>query len=289
MNCKEIFDNILSREGLYKNIQDPFASTDLVAQENIRILNQLVRELTIDNSLSDLLDDASFRTYKKWKIGAVNIGDIVYSNDKRYLCIVGGTSLRDPYSLGKKVGEEYKDTAYATTWRCLGDWNQYPLEEIADDIASIDTGTVMNMTQRCPMVALNAHQWAGLDANSISAGTTGLFCIKDNSIYVFDGLPEDTEIKFWYYTSKPVISGDDRRETFTSGNDTCKIPALILIYGTVFRYLSDKDIGNYEKFGQKYMDLLGEYTARGQAPQQISLDGGITTGLSNYTDGNWNV
>lgn len=288
MNCKEIFDNILSREGLYKNIQDPFASTDLVAQENIRILNQLVRELTIDNSLSDLLDDASFRTYKKWKAGAVNGGDIVYSGVCRYLCEVGGNSEIDPATLDL----EHKASFYANDgvqWKCLGDWNQYPLEDIADDIASIDTGTVMNMSQRCPMVALNAHQWAVLDASSTSSGTTGLFCIKDNSIYVFGGLPEDTEIKFWYYTSKPVISGENKQETFTSGNDTCKIPALILIYGTVFRYLSDKDIGNYEKFGQKYRELLDSYIARGQAPQQISLAGGIVKGLSNYTDGNWNV
>lgn len=288
MNCKEIFDNILSREGLYKNIQDPFASTDLIAQENIRILNELVRELTIDNSLSDLLDDASFRTYKKWRVGKVEQGQIVYSNDKRYLCIVGGTSLKDPYSLGNKVGEEYKDTTYATTWKCLGDWNQYPLEYIADDIASIDTGTVMNITNRCPLVAINAHQWAVMEANDTSS-SNGYFCVKDNSIYLFKGIEDDTVIKFAYYTSKPVISGDKKQETFTSGNDTCKIPALILIYGTVFRYLSDKDIGNYEKFGTKYEDLLGKYIARGQAPQQISLSGGTVGRISNYTDGDWNV
>ena len=91
MNCKEILENILSRAGLYKNIPDPFASTDLVVQENIRILNQLVRELTIDNSLSELIDEAEFRTYSKWKVGKVEQGQIVYSKDKRYLCVVAGT------------------------------------------------------------------------------------------------------------------------------------------------------------------------------------------------------
>ena len=89
MNCKEILENILSRAGLYKNIPDPFASTDLVVQENIRILNQLVRELTIDNSLSELIDEAEFRTYSKWKAGSVKRGDIVYSGVCRYLCEVG--------------------------------------------------------------------------------------------------------------------------------------------------------------------------------------------------------
>lgn len=287
MNCKEIFDNILSREGLYKNIQDPFASTDLIAQENIRILNELVRELTIDNSLSDLLDDVSFKTYKKWKAGTVNGGDIVYSGVCRYLCEVGGNSVIDPATLDL----EHKASFYAddgVQWKCLGDWNQYPLEYIADDIASIDTGTVMNMTNRCPLVAINAHQWAVMEANDTSS-SNGYFCVKDNSIYLFKGIEDDTVIKFAYYTSKPVISGDKKQETFTSGNDSCKIPALILIYGTVFRYLSDKDIGNYEKFGTKYEDLLGKYIARGQAPQQISLSGGTVGRISNYTDGDWNV
>ena len=287
MNCKEILENILSRAGLYKNIPDPFASTDLVVQENIRILNQLVRELTIDNSLSELIDEAEFRTYSKWKVGKVEQGQIVYSKDKRYLCVVAGTSLRDPYSLGKENNKEYKDSAYSTTWKCLGDWNQYPLEDIADDIASIDTGTVMNKTQRQKMIALNAHQWAVLDASSTSAGE--MFCIRDNSIYLFNGIEDGDVIKFAYYTSKPVISGDERKETFGSGNDTCKIPPLLLIYGTVYRYMSDKDIGNFDKFGQKYMELLTAYNARGQAPQQIDLAGGIGGELSNYTDGNWNV
>jgi hypothetical protein len=287
MNCKEIFDNILSREGLYKNIQDPFASTDLIAQENIRILNELVRELTIDNSLSDLLDDVSFKTYKKWKAGTVNGGDIVYSGVCRYLCEVGGNSVIDPATLDL----EHKASFYAddgVQWKCLGDWNQYPLEYIADDIASIDTGTVMNMTNRCPLVAINAHQWAVMEANGTSS-SNGYYCVKDNSIYLFKGIEDDTVIKFAYYTSKPVISGDKKQETFTSRNDTCKIPALILIYGTVFRYLSDKDIGNYEKFGTKYEYLLGKYIARGQAPQQISLSGGTVGRISNYTDGDWNV
>ena len=287
MNCKEILENILSRAGLYKNIPDPFASTDLVVQENIRILNQLVRELTIDNSLSDLIDEAEFRTYKKWKAGDIVRGDILYSGICRYLCEIGGESTIDPATLDLEHGASFYGD-YGIQWKCLGDWNQYPLEDIADDIASIDTGTVMNKTQRQKMVALNAHQWAILDANSTSAGE--MFCIRDNSIYLFNGIEDNNVIKFAYYTSKPVISGTERKEIFGSGNDTCKIPPLLLIYGTVYRYLSDKDIGNFDKFGQKYMELLTSYNARGQAPQQIDLSGGIIgSGLSNYTDGNWNV
>ena len=42
MNCKEIIDNVLSREGLYRVIADPFATTDLIVQENIRILKDTV-------------------------------------------------------------------------------------------------------------------------------------------------------------------------------------------------------------------------------------------------------
>ena len=193
MNCKEILENILSRAGLYKNIPDPFAVTDLVVQENIRILNQLVRELTIDNSLSDLIDEAEFRTYKKWKAGSVVRGDILYSGICRYLCEIGGESTIDPATLDLEHGASfYGDDGIQ--WKCLGDWNQYPLEEIADDIASIDTGTVMNKTQRQKMVALNAHQWAVLDANSTSAGE--MFCIRDNSIYLFNGIEENNVIKF---------------------------------------------------------------------------------------------
>lgn len=288
MNCKEIFDNILSREGLYKNIPDPFATTDLIAQENIRILNELVRELTIDNSLSDLLREASFKTYKRWVSGPVSTGDIVYSGVCRYLCEVGGDSAIDPATLDL----QHKASFYAddgVQWKCLGDWNQYPFDEIADDIASIDTGTVMNKSQKCQMVAINTHQWAVLDANSTSAGTNGLYCIKDKSFYIFGGLADGTEIKFGYYTSKPVISGELHKEKFTSANDTCDIPSLILVYGTAYRYLADKDIGNWAKLEEKYNDLLAKYIAVGQAPQKIDLAGGRSGHVSNYTDGDWNV
>ena len=183
MNCKEIFDNILSREGLYKNIQDPFASTDLVAQENIRILNQLVRELTIDNSLSDLLDDASFRTYKKWKAGAVNGGDIVYSGVCRYLCEVGGNSEIDPATLDL----EHKASFYANDgiqWKCLGDWNQYPLEDIADDIielASIyqDEWNSFNLISAvCPGVTVTGDNAGVYSLEDYIAGVVAITAVQ---------------------------------------------------------------------------------------------------------------
>ena len=69
MNCKEIIDNVLSREGLYRVIADPFATTDLIVQENIRILNQLVKALVLKNSLSDLLRECKFRTYQEFSAG----------------------------------------------------------------------------------------------------------------------------------------------------------------------------------------------------------------------------
>lgn len=288
MDCKEIFDNVLSREGLYKNIPDPFATTDLTAQENIRVMNQLIRELTIENSLSDLLEEATFRTYKKWESRPVVTGEVLYSGLSRYICERGGISTVDPASSPRLINTSFSDTD-GIQWKCLGACNQYPFEYIADDIASIDTGTVMNMSQGCAMTALNAHQWATLDANSSNCGTTGMYCVKNNSIYLFNGLADDTEIKFAYYTSKPVISGGKRVEIFGSGNDTCKIPALLLVYGTVSRYLSDKDIGNYEKFEQRYKELLDLYNARGQAPQQIDMSGETLSDASNYSDGDWNV
>ena len=63
MTVKEMIDVVLSREGLYRNIQNPFATTDLIVQENIRIMNELIDDVILKNSLSDLLQLCEFTTY----------------------------------------------------------------------------------------------------------------------------------------------------------------------------------------------------------------------------------
>lgn len=234
MTVKDIIDTILSREGLYRNIANPFSSTDLIMQENIRILNGLVEDLVQKNSLSELLKECTF------------------------------------------VIEDGKE--------------EYKFAELAEDCAGIDTGTMINLTTKQAMQAVNMHQWQILKASETAVGTTGIFNIRAKSIFVYPGLPAGTKISFLYYTNKPVIgTNGEIKSAFTSVSDTCLIPEQLLILGTVYKYLKDKDIGNWVGVEQEFNDQLHEHEAQGQAPQQIDLAGGILKNASNLTDGNWYV
>lgn len=283
-----MIDVILSREGLYKNILNPFSTTDLIVQENIRILNELIDDIILKNSISDLLRECEFTTYSQWANGAsYAVGDIIYSGKYRYQCQIAGTASVDPAILGLTPGNSASG-ADGIQWLCAGDWNQYPFADLADDCAGIDTGTMVNMNQRVPMQALNMHQWQVLKANSVSVGTTGLFTIRDKSIYIFAGLADGTPISFLYYTNLPVVQSDGARKAkFTASTDTTIIPEQILILGTIYRYLKDKDIGNWSEVEQEFYNTIKDYEARGQAPQQIDLAGGTMRNVSNYSDGNW--
>ena len=290
MTVKDIIDTILSREGLYKNIPNPFATTELIVQENIRILNELVDDIILKNSLSDLLRECQFNTYSAFESGATYaVGNTVYSGKYRYVAQTAGTAANDPVDLGLTPGSTGTG-ADGITWLCAGDWNQYPFVELAADCSNIDTATVMNMTQRVPMEALNMHQWMVMKASGVNVGTTGLFNVRDKSIYVFPGLADGTEIQFLYYTDLPVVGADGtRKHKFTSSTDTTVIPEPILILGTTYRYLKDKDIGNWAEVEKEFYETMHDYEARGQAPQQIDLGGGALRNASNYSDGNWNV
>lgn len=290
MTVKDMIDTILSREGLYKNIPNPFATTELIVQENIRILNELVDDIILKNSLSDLLRECQFITYNAFAVGTgYYTGDTVYSGKYRYTAQSAGTAANDPADLGLTPGNTGAG-ADGITWLCAGDWNQYPFKELADDCSNIDTATVMNMTQRLPMEALNMHQWMTMKASGVNVGTTGLFNVRDKSIYIFPGLADGTEIQFLYYTDLPVVGADGtRKHKFTSSTDTTVIPEQILMLGTTYRYLKDKDIGNWSEVEKEFYETMHDYEARGQAPQQIDLGGGALRNVSNYSDGNWNV
>lgn len=283
-----MIDTILSREGLFKNEPNPFATSDLIVQENIRILNELIDDIVIKNSLSDLLRECSFVTYSKWASGITyNVGDVIYSDKYRYKCQVAGTAADDPKDLNIKPGQNGIG-ADGVQWLCVGDWNQYPFVDLADDCAGIDTGTMVNLAQRLPMQAVNMHQWMVMKASSVAVGTTGIFCIRDKSIYIFPGLADGTKISFLYYTNLPVIASDGTRKAkFTASSDTTLIPEQILMLGTTYRYLKDKDVGNWSEVEQEFYRTLKDYESRGQAPQQIDLAGGALKNASNYSDGNW--
>lgn len=288
MTAKDMIDVILSREGLYRNVSNPFISTDLIIIENIRIMNDLVSDIVLKNSLSDLLRLCQFTTYTKFESGTTYTPtDVTYSGAYRYSVSVAATATVDPATLGLKPGES-ATASDGVVWNCLGDWNQYPFVNLASDCAGIDTGTMVNMNQRVPMQAVNMHQWMVMKANSVSVGTTGIFNIRDKSIYIFPGLADGTPIQFLYYTDLPVLDVNGvRKATFTSSTDTTVIPEQILILGTIYRYLKDKDIGNWTGVEQEYHNALRDYEARGQAPQQIDLAGGTLKNVSNYADGNW--
>ena len=290
MTVKEIMDSALTREGLYKNISNPFATTDLIVQENIRVLNELLEDIIHKNSLSELLKDVDFATYKQWLAGEIyNIDEIIVSGKYRYKVISAGTAAQDPAELGLTPGNT-GTTSDGIVWECVGDWNQYPFVDLAPDCAGIDTGTMVNMNQRVPMQAVNMHQWQVLKASSVAVGTTGIFTIRDKSIYIFPGLAPQTKINFLYYTMLPVIASDGTRKAkFTNSTDTCLIPDQILLLGTVYRYLKDKDIGNWAEIEKEFDETLKQHEAQGQAPQQIDLAGGALRNVSNLSDGNWYV
>jgi len=290
MTVKEILDSVLTREGLYRNIPNPFATTDLIVQENIRVLNELLEDIVHKNSLSELLRKVSFTTYLQWASGIFySVGNVIYSGDYRYECMVAGTSTVDPVSLDLTPGN--MDTASdGVMWKCLGDWNQYPFADLAPDCAGVDTATMMNMNQRVPMQAVNMHQWMLMEASSVAVGTTGIFCIRDRSIYIFPGLADGTKINFLYYTMLPVIASDGvQKAKFDNSTDTCLIPDQILLLGTVYRYLKDKDIGNWAEIEKEFEETVKQHEAQGQAPQQIDLAGGALKNASNLSDGNWYV
>jgi hypothetical protein len=288
MTVKEIIDNVLSREGLYRNVNNPFVSTDLIVQENIRVLNELIEDIIHKNSLSELLRLCKFTTYLPFTAGqTLAAGKIVYSGDYRYTPLVSALVSVDPATLGLKPGET-GTTSDGVQWQCIGDWNQYPLADLADDCAGIDTGTMVNMNQRVPMQAVNMHQWMVLKASSVAVGTTGIFNIRDKSIYIFPGLADGTPIEFLYYTMKPVIAADGTRKAkFDNPTDTSLIPDQILMMGTTYRYLKDKDVGNWTEVEKEFNETVKQHEAQGQAPQQISLAGGALRDTSNYSDGNW--
>ena len=288
MTVKELLDNILSREGLYRNIINPFVIQDLIVQENIRVLNELLEDIVHKNSLSELLRECGFTTYNQFTSGeTLTPADVVYSGKYRYAVQIAATPTVDPATLGLKPGES-ATASDGVIWSCLGDWNQYPFESLANDCAGIDTGTMVNMNQRVPMQAVNMHQWMVLKASSVAVGTTGIFNIRDKSIYIFPGLADGTPIQFLYFTMLPVIAADGTRKAkFDNPTDTCLIPDQILMMGTTYRYLKDKDIGNWAEVEKEFNETLAAHEAQGQAPQQISLAGGALKNVSNYSDGNW--
>ena len=287
MNVKELLDNILSREGVYRNEQNPFVSTDLIVQENIRVLNELIEDIVHKNSLSELLRECAFNTYSQWKPDDYPAGTIVYSGKYRYQNSNNGTSTVNPGELGLVPGDSYT-ASDGMMWTCLGDWNQYPFEYLASDCAGIDTGTMVNMNQRVPMQAVNMHQWMTLKASSVAVGTTGIFNIRDKSVYIFPGLADNTPIQFLYFTNKPVVAADGTRKAkFNNNTDTSLIPDQVLMMGTAYRWLKDKDVGNWAEIEKEFYEALKQHEAQGQAPQQISLAGGTLKNVSNYSDGNW--
>ena len=284
-----MIDTILSREGLYRNTVNPFATSDLIVQENLRILNELIDDIILKNSLSDLLQECEFTTYKHWVANSYVAGDVIYSGKYRYSCVLSGVSTDDPADLNLTPGNSGTG-ADGITWKCLGDWNQYPFAELASDCAGIDTGTMVNMNQRVPMQAVNMHQWQVLKASSVAVGTTGIFTIREKSIYIFPGLADGTKINFLYYTNLPIVGSDGTRKAkFDNATDTSLIPDQILMLGTAYRYLKDKDVGNWSEVEEEYYNTLKDYESRGQAPQQIDLAGGALRNASNLADGTWYV
>ena len=280
MTFKEILDTTISREGLYRNVANPFVSTDLVIQENVRICNELVKEITTQNALTELLKEAVFYTYSTWKSNTqYEVGDFAVYGSYVYKCI--NSHVSDAGLTPDKAVLNWVQHASKT---------EYKLADIAPDIKNIDTETMINVGERLPMKAVNMREWMQLKLTSLSVAE-GIWQQRGDSILIFPGMPENTEIQFLYFTSKPVLSIEgEYKKAFTNVNDTCLIPDSLLILGTAYRYLKDKDIGRWDELEKEYFTQKSMYESRTRSPQTISLLGnGSGYVSSNITEGSWRI
>ena len=105
---KTILDNIMTRIGMYSAISNYFTSTEIHAQEVIRLLNALLKELTASVNFKEMLEPFDIYSYKEWKSNEVlSQGDIRYvlgntMDGNKYEVVQGGVSTTNPAETSSK-------------------------------------------------------------------------------------------------------------------------------------------------------------------------------------------
>jgi len=291
MTAKELLDNILTREGMYSNISNYFNSTELHVQENIKILNSLLDELVDTVNFHEMLEEFTFTTYSEWAEGTQyyqnGLPVYVLSNAMdgyRYQPESSGISTVSPASLNLKPGQEGQ-TSDGITWRCLGSWCEYPIDEMIPDYKSISVNTLVDFSRRLPLIAIDDEEWQKRRMYQVKS-YNGYFQLRGKRLFLFPGFADATQISFFYYSNLPVKDSDGvRKQHVTNNEDMVILPDLLLTLGTAYKWQKDKGLSTYQELETGYKNLLGTYQALAKSGKRIKIGKGSKTHTKPVPDG----
>ena len=276
--AKTILDNIMTRIGMYSAINNYFTSTEIHAQEVIRLLNALLKELTASVNFKEMLEPFYIYTYKEWKNNeTLAAGEVRYvlSNSMdgtKYTVITGGHSTTSPASNPSVKGDVFT-TSDGLTWRNDGDWCEYDLLKYIPDYKSISINTLVDFDRRLPLTGITDEQWQYNRMYKIKS-YNGYYQLRGTRLYLFPGYLQNTHISGFYYSSKPVIDASGVRQTqIVSQNDNILLPDLLLELGVAYKWLMQKNLAGWDDIKATYDDLLDTYVSLSKTSKRIRLSG----------------
>ena len=276
--AKTILDNIMTRIGMYSAINNYFTSTEIHAQEVIRLLNALLKELTASVNFKEMLEPFDIYTYKEWKNNeTLAAGEVRYvlSNSMdgtKYTVITGGHSTTSPASNPSVKGDVFT-TSDGLTWRNDGDWCEYDLLKYIPDYKSISINTLVDFDRRLPLTGITDEQWQYNRMYKIKS-YNGYYQLRGTRLYLFPGYLQNTHISGFYYSSKPVIDASGVRQTqIVSQNDNILLPDLLLELGVAYKWLMQKNLAGWDDIKATYDDLLDTFVSLSKTSKRIRLSG----------------
>lgn len=276
--AKTILDNIMTRIGMYSAINNYFTSTEIHAQEVIRLLNALLKELTASVNFKEMLEPFDIYTYKEWKNDeTLSAGEVRYvlSNSMdgtKYTVITGGHSTTSPASNPSVKGDVFT-TSDGLTWRNDGDWCEYDLLKYIPDYKSISINTLVDFDRRLPLTGITDEQWQYNRMYQIKS-YNGYYQLRGTRLFLFPGYLQNTHISGFYYSSKPVIDASGVRQTqIVSQNDNILLPDLLLELGVAYKWLMQKNLAGWDDIKATYDDLLDTYVSLSKTSKRIRLSG----------------
>lgn len=276
--AKTILDNIMTRIGMYSAINNYFTSTEIHAQEVIRLLNALLKELTASVNFKEMLEPFDIYTYKEWKNNeTLAAGEVRYvlSNSMdgtKYTVITGGYSTTSPASNPSVKGDVFT-TSDGLTWRNDGDWCEYDLLKYIPDYKSISINTLVDFDRRLPLTGITDEQWQYNRMYQIKS-YNGYYQLRGTRLFLFPGYLQNTHISGFYYSSKPVIDASGVRQTqIVSQNDNILLPDLLLELGVAYKWLMQKNLAGWDDIKATYDDLLDTYVSLSKTSKRIRLSG----------------
>lgn len=276
--AKTILDNIMTRIGMYSAISNYFTSTEIHAQEVIRLLNALLKELTASVNFKEMLEPFDIYSYKEWKSNEVlSQGDIRYvlgntMDGNKYEVVQGGVSTTNPAETSSKKGDTFT-TSDGLVWRNDGDWCEYDLLKYISDYKSISINTLVDFDRRLPLTGITDEQWQYNRMYQIKS-YNGYYQLRGTRLYLFPGYLQNTHISGFYYSSKPVLDANNVRQAqITSQNDNILLPDLLVELGVAYKWLMQKNLAGWEDVKRTYDDLLGTYVSLSKTSKRIRLSG----------------